>query len=279
MRIEILWIIMSLFCLVACEANPEEEPNLAEDNGCLGYAPFQEGWRVAYEEHFEQYEFCSGRTSILQAETDSLVEVGDSLALYVKFVLLGNVDPIGGAHTAQLSPSAYPYLIASSNKGYWKAKLDVAVMKDRFGKQKTGASAIDDFRVYGNVFLEHAQAPDTVLIAALMEQYGWSKQLAGKQAILVPLAFGRFFLAQQYQDLQFSPLYHSNDKEQSYPYTQDPVYQWASQLAQLETPTPLLPKEAIQAILDRSPEIQGVKKAMAEGKNLDGAEFRTVLVF
>lgn len=279
MRKEILWIIMSLFCLVACDANPEEAPNLAENNGCLGYQPFQEGWRAAYEEHFEKYQYCSERDSILQAETDSLVALGDSLGLYVKFILLENVDPVGGVYSTQLSPTTYPYLIASSNKGYWKAKLDVAVMKDRFGQQKTGASAIDDFMVYGNIFVKHAQAPDTTLIAALMEQYGWSKQLAGKQAILVPLAFGRFFLKQQYQDLQFSPLYHSNDKEQSYPYTQDPVYQWASQLAQLENAELFLFKEAVQAILNRSPEVQGVQESVAKGESLDGAEFRTVLVF
>lgn len=273
-------LLISLIYLIACDSNNQEEPTtIAEDRDCKVYTPFQEGWRAAYEKQVAQYQDCPERTTLLQAETDSLVVLGDSLGLYVHYLLLGQVDPVGGAYTTQLSPTAYPYLIASSNKGYWKAKLDIAIMKDRFGQQKTGASAIEDFEEYGAIFLEQAQAPDTTLIAALMEKYGWSKQLAGKQAVLVPIAFGRFFLEQQYPNLEFSPLYHNNDPKQAYPYTKDPVYLWARALAALETPVPLFSKEAVQAILDRSPEVQGVQELVAKGESLEGVELETKLVF
>lgn len=283
--IKILWLLVGLVVLFSCENNQQEEPStIGVDMGCNGYVSFEEGWKEAYAYNYEQYRFCTERGAILQAETDSLVSLQDSFALYVQFILLGNIDPIGGVYNREPNARAYQYLVLSSKRGYYQAKLDLAVLKDRFGTKKTGASAIDfetagEQEKLGDLFINNKDQADTTLIAQLKATYGWSQEIAGKQAILLPIAFARYHLQQQYQDLTFSPLYHLQDKEQRYPFVQDPVYKWAMQLAEIDAAQHLFSQEAVIAMMNRSPEMKGVNNLLSEGKSPNGAEFRTLLTF
>lgn len=279
MKKPILWILC-LGSLIACEQATEDgSSNPSIDNACELYLPFQEDWKVAYQEHYLQARHCTNRRTILKTETDSLVALGDSFALYVQFILLANIDPVAGIYKEEPAPEAYQYLVAASKRGCWEAIQSLAVMKDRFGQQKTGASAIDDYYRYGDLFLHNTVQEDTALVAELMETYGWSKELAWKQAILVPLAFARYYLKQHYQDLKFSPLYHIDDTQQTSPFVEDPIYKWATQLATQDATRHLFSEKAVLSILNRSPEMKGINAAVANGKAPDGAEFRTVLTF
>ncbi|MGH1336897.1 MAG: hypothetical protein ACRBFS_12305 [Aureispira sp.] len=271
-----LWILC-LGSFIACDNTEQESPSI--DNSCTLYRPFQENWKVAYQEHYLQAQHCAQRASILKAETDSLVALGDSFALYVQFILLANIDPVVGIYNEEPAPEAYQYLVASSKRGYWGAIQSLAVIKDRFGQQKTGVSAVDNFYRYGELFLQNEVHVDTILIEELIEAYGWSKDVAGRQAVLVPLAFARYYLQQHYQDLSFSPLYHIDDKKQLYPFVDDPVYKWATQLAERDAAQHLFSQKAVLAIMNRSPEMKAINNAVEKGERPDGAEFRTLLIF
>lgn len=133
-----------------------------------------------------------------------------------------------------------------------------------------------NYKFFGDSFINNSDKSDLQLIESLI-QHGFSKKDAEKYAVFTPIAFGRFYLNLKYRNLTFSNLYCTSDTNEKFPLLEDSIYKWATKLVEEDFRNSILSEDACLEITNRSSEIQGISQAFSEGKQLDGAKFRTVV--
>lgn len=134
----------------------------------------------------------------------------------------------------------------------------------------------DNYDVFGQTFLDNKNKSDVELIRVLIQK-GFDKQNVHKYAVLTPIAFGRFYLKLNYENLKFSKLYHITDTNKFHALEDDDIYIWSYNLAKDSLQSNVLSKEMSVAIANRSPEIKGMIQAKLMGKEVEGMEFETLI--
>ncbi len=127
-----------------------------------------------------------------------------------------------------------------------------------------------------DLFRKSSGVEDKVLMSQLISS-GFDNVEAEKYTVFTPIAFGRFFLNNRYDKLEFNDFYFYKNRLRKKLLVDDEIYIWAYNLSVRNSEDKLLSDEEYISIITRSPEIKSSLKAIKLKKNISGAKFKTIL--
>ncbi len=127
-----------------------------------------------------------------------------------------------------------------------------------------------------DVFLEETTEDQDLV--KLIEARGIEKHNAERCVAFMPIAFGRVII-NEIGNVDFSDKYKIHKSSKRYLLTEDKIYCSAMELAIESYKTGLVGREVFSAIATRSAELVAVNKALNNDSDINGAEFKDILLF